>query len=365
MITNLLSAKWYPFLFDVANKTDFLRTILFWLTVVLAITFTLLSIFIKNEKKANLFKFLKPFAVCYSLIIATLFLYLGFKEDGLVKILFYPLLIAIIATFVSLLILCFNHKKRTIIILSCIVGISFIAVLVCMGIYFNSGESENYNGLSITQSENFFLYLFSIIIIGIIVAIYLFTDKKRSEFDTKSIAYSGLCIAMSFALSYIRIVKLPQGGSITLCSLLPLCIYSYMFGVKKGIFAGLIYGVLQAIQDPYIVHPMQFLLDYPIAFCCIGVSGILNNNKILKPQLKFSLGCLMGGTFRFICHLISGVFAFSEYAYNSAGEQMNAWLYSITYNSFVFIDIALTIIVGYILLSSNNFLKQVEKYNQV
>ena len=51
---------------------------------------------------------------------------------------------------------------------------------------------------------------------------------------------------MSFALSYLRIVKMPQGGSITIASLLPLMLYSFMFGTKKGVFAGLIYGVLQA-----------------------------------------------------------------------------------------------------------------------
>ena len=66
---------------------------------------------------------------------------------------------------------------------------------------------------------------------------------------------------MSFALSYVRIFRLPMGGSITFASMLPFMLYSYMYGTKKGVLAGLVYGVLQAVQDPWIIHPAQFALD--------------------------------------------------------------------------------------------------------
>lgn len=121
---------------------------------------------------------------------------------------------------------------------------------------------------------------------------------------------------MSFALSYLRIVKMPQGGSITLASLLPLMIYSYMFGTKKGVFAGMIYGLLQALQDTYILHPAQFVLDYPLAFAGIGLAGMFAKTKALEklPQLQFALGAVVAGVARFLMHFLSGIFAFGAFA---------------------------------------------------
>ena len=165
---------------------------------------------------------------------------------------------------------------------------------------------------------------------------------------------------MSFALSYIRIVPMPQGGSITLASLLPLMIYSYMFGVRKGVFAGFIYGILQAVQDPWILHPAQFLLDYPVAFAAIGLTGMFRRVKAFEklPQVSFALGAIVAGVLRFVSHVFSGVFAFSEYA---GGD--NPWLYSLGYNAFVFADIAIVIVVGVLLLSSRAFLKEMNRYS--
>ena len=153
---------------------------------------------------------------------------------------------------------------------------------------------------------------------------------------------------------------MPQGGSVTLASLLPLMIFSYMFGVKKGVFAGMIYGILQAIQDPWLLHPAQFLLDYPVAFAAIGLAGMFRGVTALenKPQLAFALGGVVASVLRFLCHILSGVFAFSEYA----GDQ-NPWIYSMAYNSFVFIDIAIVLVVGVIVFSSKSFMTFVNKYN--
>ncbi|MBR2384770.1 MAG: energy-coupled thiamine transporter ThiT, partial [Clostridia bacterium] len=70
-----------------------------------------------------------------------------------------------------------------------------------------------------------------------------------------------MCVALSFALSYIKLFEMPQGGSVTLFSMLPIMLFSYIYGMKKGLLVGVIYGLLQAVQDPYIIHPAQFLLD--------------------------------------------------------------------------------------------------------
>ena len=170
---------------------------------------------------------------------------------------------------------------------------------------------------------------------------------------------AAICIAMSFALSYIAPIHMPYGGSVTIASLVPLMIYSYMFGTKKGALAGAVYGLLQVIQDPWIIHPAQLLLDYPIAFAGIGLAGMFAHVKSLKkvPQVQFLLGALIAGVLRFTAHLFSGVFAFSENA-----PDVNAWIYSLGYNSaYVFPDIAICIVVGAIVFSSKAFMRQVKR----
>ncbi|MDE6274284.1 MAG: energy-coupled thiamine transporter ThiT, partial [Clostridiales bacterium] len=175
---------------------------------------------------------------------------------------------------------------------------------------------------------------------------------------------AAICVALSFALSYLKLWEMPQGGSVTFASLLPLMIYSYMFGTKKGVFAGLIYGVLQAVQDPWIIHPAQFLLDYPVAFAAIGVTGMFANMQKLEklPQVQFALGAIVASVLRFVSHVLSGVFAFSAYA---ADAGMNVWAYSTAYNSFVFVDVALVIVAGVLAFSSPSLVKQARKFRIV
>ena len=166
---------------------------------------------------------------------------------------------------------------------------------------------------------------------------------------------------MSFALSYIKLWDMPAGGSVTLVSLLPLMLYSYIFGAKKGVFVGFVYGVLQAVQDPWLIHPAQFLLDYPIAFSAVGLAGLTRKLPIPKklPQVKFALGAILAGCMRFICHVLSGALAFEAYA-----EGQNVWAYSLVYNSYVFIDAALVVAVGIFVLSSKAFLTAIMRLNK-
>ena len=197
-----------------------------------------------------------------------------------------------------------------------------------------------------------------------IIAAFLISAKDKRPFDTHCIAFAGICVAMSFALSYVKLFEMPQGGSITIASLLPLMIYSYMFGTKKGVFAGMIYGMLQAIQDPYILHPAQFLLDYPVAFAAIGLSGMFAKVSALDkyPQLQFALGAVVGGVGRFIVHFFSGIFAFG--AFSGSSEMSEIVLYSLGYQAaYVLPDIAIVVVVGVFVFSSKNFVKQVRKFN--
>ncbi|MDD4568896.1 MAG: energy-coupled thiamine transporter ThiT [Tepidanaerobacteraceae bacterium] len=157
----------------------------------------------------------------------------------------------------------------------------------------------------------------------VIVAIILGFVGSKAKFNTKAIVYGGLCVSIAFVLSYVRLYRWPQGGSITLASMLPMFIYAYIFGPAAGIAAGTAYGLLQLIQDPYILHPVQVFLDYILAFAALGLAGLFPKN--------ISLGIVLGGFGRFFSSFLSGVIFFGSYA----PEGMSPIIYSIAVNGTV------------------------------
>lgn len=251
-----------------------------------------------------------------------------------------------------------NNKK-----LYAVLGaINLVAIVVCgilMAIYYDlKFKNDGYYNSDTASVNQPVLYIAVALLIITIGALAFILDKSEKSLDTKCLSFAGITIAMSFGLSYIKIFEMPQGGAVTLFSLLPIMIFSYIYGTKKGVLVCLIYGILQAVQDPWIIHPAQFLLDYPIAFAAIGLSGTFSKIKALEkvPQVSFLLGGILGGAIRFLSHVLSGVFAFEAYA---AG--LNPWVYSLAYNSFVFADLAIVLVIGAIVFSSKAFIKELKK----
>ncbi len=201
------------------------------------------------------------------------------------------------------------------------------------------------------------------LVVAATAAGFILGRNDKGGFDTHCLALAGICVAMSFALSYIKLVDMPQGGSITLASMLPVMLFAYIYGPKKGLLVGLVYGMLQAVQDPYIVHPAQFLLDYPIAFAMVGFAGVFSNATKLEkaPQVKFGLGAALAGSLRYFAHVLSGVFAFGAYAADEGFT--NFWAYSAAYNTCILIDAVIVIVVGAILFTSKSFNGEVAKLN--
>lgn len=358
---------------------DGLQSVFMYAAIVLAVLLIGVGLFVRFKRRDALKQYLFvaiSLAVGFAVTVVVSMLALEFmdmQESGVViDMVLYPaivlgatVLLGVAAMYVTSL---YGKKPFKIGMIASLstMGAAAVALLVCLGVYFSKGDAEAVNGIEVTGTENALLYVCAVLMIGLLVFIaFFFGRKDKKGFDSKSISYASICIAMSFALSYLRPIHLPQGGSVTIASLLPLMIYSYMFGVKKGIFAGMIYGILQAVQDPWIVHPAQFLLDYPIAFACIGVSGIFARTKKLErfPQIQIALGGILASVLRYVSHLLSGVFAFSEYAYSPEGLPMNAWVYSLGYNSFVFADIAIVIAAAILVFSSRAFVKQARKFN--
>lgn len=366
---------------------DAIKPYAIWITVGIFGALLISGIIISIVNKAELKPFMKislgAFTV-YSLIVGIIMLvfeiikhydsaYLekNYVSKDIITYVFLPLIITFTVLLLSGVAVFFIVKKKPALSKKAqlsagvICGAALIVSVVMMALYFSNNivgdgyYTEGYGNLNSAA-----LYVFAAVLICAATAVALIIGRKdKSTFDTRCISFAGISIALSFTLSYIKLWQMPQGGAITLASMLPVMIFSYVYGPKKGVLIGLIYGVLQAVQDPFIVHPAQFLLDYPIAFSMIGFVGTLKYSDVFNkvPQVKFSLSALLGASLRFICHVLSGVFAFGAYAKDAGAN--NILVYSLAYNSFVFVDMAIVLVVGIILFSSKAFNKEIEKIN--
>lgn len=177
-----------------------------------------------------------------------------------------------------------------------------------------------------------------IAIIIVILALILKGSKKEEKpVDVKALTISSLLIALSVILGNIKIFEMPQGGSITLMSILPIVLCGYLLGTKRGVLAGICVGLLNLIFGPYIIHPVQLFLDYPIAYGALGLSGLVSNSKN-----GLTKGYLIGLAGRYICAFLSGWIFFGAYA----PESFNAVTWSLWYNfTYLAAEGILTIII--------------------
>jgi thiamine transporter len=184
--------------------------------------------------------------------------------------------------------------------------------------------------------------LFGILALAAAVALFLLTKRKKAPepvaFDTRALVYGALAISLAFVLSYLKLFRMPQGGSITPGSMLPVFVYAYWYGTRKGLLVGLAYAALQMIQDAWFVHPVQILLDYILAFGLLSVAGFFKKNLYA--------GIAAGGILRLVCHWVSGAIFFAEYA----PEGVNPWMYSLGYQaSSILPDLAICLVVAVLL----------------
>ena len=157
---------------------------------------------------------------------------------------------------------------------------------------------------------------------------------------TKMLVEGAVMVALATILSYIRIVKFPWGGAITVLSMLPIIVFALRYGIKSGLAVSLVYAIVQLGQGILIdgllgwglTIPMLLaciFLDYLGAFTVLGLAGMFGNK---------SWGGIIGGTviamlLRLSLHLISGVVIFHSAGMLWEGfSTENSWLYSLIYN---------------------------------
>ncbi len=354
---------------DIETLSDKLQFVALYLAVALVAAFIIVGLlvwFFKKEKFADFKKYAVGITTGFAVTMVVVFAYVKFQcnIDDMQAKLFYPILatlITVVAGAIAMLVssLFSNRAKNfffpppAVLTLGC-----FIATMVLMSQYY--GDIADYY-----PNANLVGMIVSAVVFMVIMVVMWFVGDKRKMSDTRSIVYGAISIALSFALSYAKLFKLPQGGSVTFASLLPLMIYCCMFGTRRGLIVCTIYGVLQALQDPFIIHPMQFLLDYPLAFGLIGVSGIFMEKGVFKDKkvVAFLLGGVLAVVLRYACHVCSGVFAFADYA--DLDKYDTAIAYSMAYNSFAFVDMLIALVAGSTLFASKSFSALMQKSSDV
>lgn len=354
---------------DIETLSDKLQFVALYLAVALVAAFIIVGLLVwfkRRDKFADFKKYVVGITTGFAVTMVVVFAYVKFRcnIDDMQAKLFYPILatlITVVAGAIAMLVSSlFSNKavKISFIVTAVLTLGCFIATMVLMSQYY--GDIADYY-----PNANLVGMIVSAVVFMVMMVVMWFVGDKRKMSDTRSIVYGAISIALSFALSYAKLFKLPQGGSVTFASLLPLMIYCCMFGTRRGLIVCTIYGVLQALQDPFIIHPMQFLLDYPLAFGLIGVSGIFMEKGVFKDKkvVAFLLGGVLAVVLRYACHVCSGVFAFADYA--DLDKYDTAIAYSMAYNSFAFVDMLIALVAGSTLFASKSFAALMQKSSDV
>lgn len=350
--------------FTSLNAVKQLSVLAFYFSIVLIVLITAFAIFLKKAKPERLPSFSNGvkyfvFGIATAFVVAMLTLKISddVQSGEFKKEIFWPIMSIVIVAFalvaagyvINTVKPEFMRKYKFIALF--LILIPIIVCIVLLSIYYKSGKG----GTAYKQTG---LYISAIVLVLILVVAATVFSKRNGPFTTREMAYAAISVALAFSLSYVKFFAMTEGGSVTLASMLPIMLFSYMFGIRKGIIVGAIYGVLQAIQDPFILHPAQFFLDYPIAFAMLGLAGIFKElNIIKKPVAAFTAGAILAGVMRYFSHVFSGIFAFGSYA--KEGYSATAW--GFFYNTFVFLDLAIVIVVALLLFSSKSFVRLVNE----
>lgn len=162
-------------------------------------------------------------------------------------------------------------------------------------------------------------------------------EKSNKKVNVQALAISALMIALAMVLAQVKIFTMPQGGSVTLFSMLPIALLGYLLGPRYAILGGVCLGFINLMYGGYVIHPVQLIIDYPLAFGAMGLSGFVRNTKH-----GLITGYVIGALGRYACSVASGIIFFGAYA----PENFNAVTWSLWYNiTYIAAEGILTIII--------------------
>ena len=182
------------------------------------------------------------------------------------------------------------------------------------------------------------------IIAGIVLFLtaVFFASKSSSQkrMSTKQLVFCAAALALAYLTSYIKLFEMPWGGSVTLFSMLFIVLIANWYGVKTGILVGFAYGIIQFIQEPYVLTFFQVCCDYILAFAALGVTGFFAKSKygLVKGYI---IAVLARGAF----HAIGGYLYWMDYMPDNFPKGLGS-LYPILYNySYLLVEGVITVII--------------------
>jgi thiamine transporter len=231
----------------------------------------------------------------------------------------YVLALLVIAGAALVVMVIKRAPKPALIALSAVLLVALVAaVYLTLPVVTPDLESGGVTTASWLYSPTF--WAVAVCVLGVFTLIVLL---RQTQWTTKMLAAGALCIALSFILDCLTLYKLPQGGGITPAAMLPVMFFAWTFGVVPGIAAGTVHGLLGMIAGAYVIHPLQFLLDYILPFAALGLAGVFKGKK------SFPFGILLACSVRFLMHFLSGWVYFGSYA----PPDQTAFAYSLGYNA--------------------------------
>lgn len=182
-------------------------------------------------------------------------------------------------------------------------------------------------------------YTVLVIIMLLVLVLGNLIFNRGKKLSAKQIAFSAMAIALGFITSNIKLIKMPMGGSVTLLSMLFISLIGYWYGPAEGILAGIAYGILQLLVDPYILSFPQMMTDYIFAFGALGLSGLFSKSKygLYKGYIAAVLG-------RYLFSFLSGWIFFGMYASDYGFK--SGVVYSLAYNgAYLGLEAVITLVV--------------------
>ncbi|WP_308539680.1 energy-coupled thiamine transporter ThiT [uncultured Murdochiella sp.] len=178
---------------------------------------------------------------------------------------------------------------------------------------------------------------------------------NKNGISTRMVAEAGLMIALAKILSFIKLFEMPMGGSVTLASMAPILFFAIRWGWKKGLLVGLVYGLVDYLLGGYTVHPLQVLLDYPLAYMMLGFAGL---QRASESDSFFSHlpSLILAVALRLAMHVLSGCVFYSTIDFTEAGASLSqaftlsnmgaGFVYSLQYNgAFLGADFLICLVV--------------------
>lgn len=200
------------------------------------------------------------------------------------------------------------------------------------GIFVNAEGGLTDTGYALTIVAGIILFLAASYFAG--------KHSAKKRMSTKQLVFCAAAMALAFITSYIKIWNMPWGGSVTLCSMLFIVLVANWYGAGTGIFVGLAYGILQFIQEPYVLSFFQVCCDYILAFAALGVAGFFAKKKhgLLKGYIA---AVLARGAF----HALGGYLYWMDYMPENFPQSLKS-IYPIAYNySYLLVEAVITIVI--------------------